>query len=236
MKNIGIKFKGLQEVKHLFDAKTYRYVINEALGNAAKEAKIELQEEMKKVFDEPTKYTLNSMYFKRDFRNLSVEFMLKDKADQYLFPQIEGGSREQKRSEKHLQRLAGVGYKLFYVPGPGLKLNKYGNIPGSLLVQILSALKAFPEVGYMANVTERSRQRRLKMKRPKPIRDFFITKGHSGIHPGVWEKIKHGRIRPILLFVKDPKYIPRLKFYETITNSFKNHLQGKLNIEWEKLK
>jgi len=236
MKNIGLKIKGLPEVKHLFDAKTYKRMINDALEETAKKAKVELQEEMTKVFDRPTRWTLNSAYYKRNFNNLSIEFQLKDKADRYLFPQIEGGSREQKRSEKHLERLAGSGMKLYWVPGAGVKLDKYGNVSGGQITQILSGLKAFPEVGYMANITDRSRKRaERRVKKPKPPREFFIAKGHSRLHPGVWEKVKHGRIRPILLFIKDPQYSERLDFYGTIANSFKKHLQGRLNVQVEEL-
>jgi len=237
MKNIGLKIKGLPEVKHLFDAKTYKRMINDALEETAKKAKVELQEEMTRVFDRPTRWTLTRPYFIRHFNNLSIEWKLRDlKADEYLWPHIEGGSREQKGSEKYLQKIAGVGHKVYWVPGAGVKLNKYGNVSGGQITQILSVLKALPEVGYLGNITERSKRRaEHRVKKPKPPREFFIAKGHSRLHPGVWEKVKHGRIRPILLFIKDPQYSERLDFYGTIANSFKKHLQGRLNIQVEEL-
>jgi hypothetical protein len=74
-------------------------------------------------------------------------------ASKFLAPEIYGGQRGQKRSERALTRYAppdvkrAMGNRGYWVPGPGLTLNAYGNVSGSTMVQILSDLKAFGEVG-----------------------------------------------------------------------------------------
>lgn len=55
-------------------------------------------------------------------------------------PEIEGGRRGQKRSERILAQMAGLpgGY---WVPGPGVKLDAYGNARGSTITQIQAVLR-----------------------------------------------------------------------------------------------
>jgi hypothetical protein len=153
---------------------------------------------------------------------MSVDIGLKEwagkgtAASEYLKPQIFGGPRKMKRSERYLGS--------YYVPGAGAKLNQYGNMSGAQITQILSALKALPEVGYMANRTERSR------KRNKKFRNFFMIRNPgSHLHPGVYEKLANGRIKPILIFIRSPHYMIKLEWFDVIRKAISKNIQSRFN-------
>lgn len=193
------------------------FATSKALNLTAKEVKAEVRKEMPRVFDRPTPFTLNSVYMSpATKKDLSAEVWLKDFAPkgtpavEYLAPQVYGGPRRQKRSERWLQWRGILPSGMFWTPGPGARLNQYGNIPGGRITQMLSALKAFPEVGYMANITERS------MKRNKKPRDYFALPRSRGRLPaGVYERVGRGRrgLRFTLAFIRQPYYKPRLPFF-----------------------
>ena len=221
-----MKIEGLEEVKKLLSKERIKKVLLEAINDTARlDVKPAIQEEMRKVFDRPTPYTLNSVYTKLNSADMSVDIGLKEwagkgtPASEYLKPQIFGGGRPMKRSEKYLGS--------YYVPGAGARLNQYGNIPGSQITQMLSALKAFPEVGYSMNV----RGKRGKGR----IRNFFMIKNPGGnLHPGVYEKMANGSIKCILIFVRSPSYQVRLRWFEVIRDSFSKHVQQRFNQSFDK--
>src|SRR5690606_33547798 len=72
---------------------------------------------------------------------------------------IFGVERVAKRSERQLMRAGLISPNERVVPGEGMRLNQYGNIPSSTMIQILSAIRAFTEAGFQANITERSKGR-----------------------------------------------------------------------------
>jgi len=229
MLKMEFKLEGLEEVKKLLSKERIRKVLLNAINDTGRlDVKPAIQEEMKKVFDRPTPYTLNSVYTRLNSSDMSVDIGLKEWGDkgtaasEYLKPQIFGGSRPMKRSEKYLGS--------YYVPGAGARLNQYGNIPGSQITQILSALKAFPEVGYLANVTDRS-----KGRRKGRIRNFFMIKNPGGnLHPGVYEKMANGSIKCILIFVRSPSYQVRLRWFEVIRDSFLKNVQHRFNQSFDR--
>ena len=223
MIKIECKLEGLEEVKKMFSSELMKKVLLNTINDTARlDAKPAIQEEMKKVFDRPTPYTLNSVYTKLNTQDMSVDIGLKEwggkgtAAAEYLKPQIFGGGRPMKRSEKYLGS--------YYVPGAGARLNQYGNMSGAQITQILSALKAFPEVGYLANVTGRSR------KRNKKIRNFFMVKNPGGnLHPGVYERLGSGKIKPILIFIGSPHYTIRLRWFDVIQKAVNQNIQRRFN-------
>jgi hypothetical protein len=189
-----------------------------ALTKIAPAVKAELQAEMGRVFDRPTRYTMGSVFSL--VRKTVAEIWLKDRgsgtpAGKYLLPQIIGGRRRQKRFERALEASGNLPRGWVVVPGAGTKLDAHGNISGAQIVQILSALRAFSNVGFSANRTARSRARR-KSK----LRDLFVSgpinaapAANGGRLPfGVWER-KGGRIINILFFVRSATYGVRFNFY-----------------------
>lgn len=244
---IKVEIKGLDEVKSWLKSipeKQIPFAMSKAINETAKEVKADLVSEMKKVFDRPTSYTLNSVFIKpATKRDLQATVGIKESggkgtpASKYLAPQVFGGSRRFKRSERALQMAGLLPSGMYWSIGKGAELDAYGNIPGGKMTQILSVLKA--SVDTSQNMTARSR---VKNKKP---RDFFVvTKKRGGLAPGVWERlpgtgveikghkgpnaiqkgrqkgrfysvIQGRRVRPILIFTKSPNYKPRFMFFET---------------------
>jgi hypothetical protein len=142
--------------------------------------------EMKRVFDRPTPFTLNSLKLtpaKKDSLLATVWF--KDpprlgSGQHYIEPQVFGGTRELKRMEKMLKMK-------HLMPGAGAKLDAYGNISRGQLTQMLSVLKAFNMAGYDMNQTSRSG------KRNRKPRDYFaVLKKRGGLLPGIYQRVQSG--------------------------------------------
>ena len=207
-----------------FQKKLIPAVAMDTVNHIANIAAKKVRTAMSQVFDRPTPYTLNSIFVK-PAKVASLEAFayvgIKDwpdkgiAANKFLSPEIYGGQRNLKRSEEALLRkgLLPVG-SLAIAPGKGMKLNQYGNIPGSAMVSILSGLKAFSEVGYIAN-------RAAKTKTKKP-RQFIVFDPPGKGTLGVYERYGTGmrKVKPLLAFIKQPHYKPRLRFHDIILDEY----------------
>lgn len=179
--------------------------------------------EMQRIFDRPTPFTLNSIRkTTASPSNLQARVFLKDDGVRghrhYLYPQIEGGTREQKFYETVFTMIgvkAGEMQRqdVYIVPGSGAKLDQYGNMSRGQIRQILSALgKAQRTAGYSANRTAASARRK-----GKRLVEYFIGRPGGGRLPfGVYMRTKFAfgsAIKPVLIFVKQPQYQKRFDFY-----------------------
>jgi hypothetical protein len=132
----------------------------------------------------------------------------------FMQPEVIGGQRAVKRSEQAFQRAGIMPGGMLWVPGAGAKLNQYGNIMPSLLTQILSATKAFGEVGYLANRTSRSK------KRNKKAIEIFAGKPGGGALPlGVYRRTANG-VKPLLVFVSHANYKSRIPMGQIATDVY----------------
>lgn len=187
--------------------------LSKALTSTAFEVRKEERAEMPRVFDKPTPYVLNSLFvWPATPASLKAEVGFKDTggkdtpAANILGPHIRGGSRKYKRSEKLLTNRGILLDGRYWVPGAGVKRDRFGNVGGGTITQILSALGA--QSDRYQNTTARSRRRNKKL--PK---FFAIRKPGRNLVPGVWEK-QGLNVKPILLFVKKPQYrANRFQFY-----------------------
>jgi hypothetical protein len=188
------------------------YAMSVAINRTLNDVKTAEQEEMKRVFDNPTPWALNSIQIKYSNKaNLHGEIKLKDfagkgiPATKFLKAEIEGGSRAIKRSERWLQErgLMPQGYRA--VPGQGAKLDKYGNITGGKITQILSYLGANPISS--ANTPNNK-------KHKKKAQYFAVGVNDNRIYaltPGIYERIGKG-VKPIMIFVKSVSYKARYNY------------------------
>ncbi len=212
-----------------------RYATARALTYTAQDVKAAQVAEMGRVFDRPTPWTLNSVFVRPATKaNLSAIVWLKDQAskgtpaEKYLAAQIEGGPRRMKGFERALMRAGLLPTGWMAVPGSAAKLDSYGNMSSGQIVQILSAMKAFGEQGYSANRTAVSIKRR-----GKKLPQFFVGRpGGGGLPRGVWQRLTfaHGsKIKPVVIFVRGPRYRPIYRFYEvserTISRVFPGHME-----------
>lgn len=221
MIGIDMKLEGIEEAKKLVSKDLFKKILGEAVFNTAYDAKKNLTEEMKIIFDRPTPYVLRGIRIQVNKLDMSVaispeDFPVGHSPADVLLPHIEGGGRPMKRSENHLGN--------YWTPGAGARLNQYGNISGGQITQLLSVLRRLPESGYAANITPRSKKRNIKP------RDYFMTsRTNRGLRAGVWERYGGGRVRPILIFGRPPTYYKRFKYFEILEKSILKNIQRRFN-------
>src|SRR5690606_32221039 len=80
-------------------------------------------------------------------------------AIKWLTPEVFGGPRDDKGVEAMLRRRGVLQQGQYIVPGNGLDLDQFGNVPRGKLNQIMSGAKLFTEEGYTANATGSRRSR-----------------------------------------------------------------------------
>lgn len=177
------------------------------------------------VFDRPRKQTINAIKYRRsDYRKEPIEarvfvqdFVPKGTApEKYLQHQAAGGPRADKPSELGLMSAGILPQGMQTVPGKGVRLNQYGNIPGTLMQQVLSRVRGLRESGYQGNETDTSRAKR---KRKGGSREFFVQNGRTPqgkrrarLAAGIYERVKGG-VKSILRFVAKPQYRPRYDIF-----------------------
>lgn len=205
-----------------------------ALTKTQQLVKKAIEEEMPRVFDNPTPYTLDSLRLQPATKqNLYSRVWLKEDtfkgtaATKYLRPQVEGGERSTKRFERALQARGLLPNGWVAVPGKAASLDQYGNVEPSQIVQILSYFDAFPQQGYRANMTQRKRDNLAKGKPAQGVRGFSyfaLSKPEGKLLPGIYKRMSYGadqRIahlqkgaaKPVFIFVSMPTYKRLLDFY-----------------------
>ncbi len=194
-----------------------------ALTRTAEVVKLKERDEMRRVFRSPTPYTLNSLFMKPATKSkLEAWVWVKDEsvkgtpATKYLLPQIQGGGRNVKRFERLMQARGYMASNEYVVPGQGAQLDAYGNLNRGQLQRILAQLQASFDPLQRETATSRKRNAR---RRTRGGRYFVGGSPGRGRHlaRGIWERLTTGfgsGVRPVLLFVRQPRYAPRFKFFE----------------------
>lgn len=145
--------------------------------------------------------------------------------EKYLSPQIEGGSRRQKRFERLLSRKGILPPGWFALPGKGAKLDAAGNLPGSLIVKLLAYLQAFGPGARRLNSSDSKIDRLTFGTRRTAPTQFIVVRPKvgpmlpgvgRGLAPGIWEARTFRDpakpsgslrgVRPILLFQPRVRY------------------------------
>lgn len=194
------------------------------LNRTAKIAANDVKEQMKKVFNRPTPFALNSIRIKfadKKDKNPYAELNFKDKSNTqppFILPEVEGGARPQKPFEKAFAR-GGEGAALlkapyeYMIPTRAAPLDQYGNVKGSVISNMISDIVGATKAGYNAK-----------------------TKGgKSGGGPKYRAVYANGRpmimytaaskAYPILVGVTKVQYRKRLYFAETITKSYDKNFE-----------
>lgn len=197
-------------------ARLVPYAASTALTRTAQiAAKKDLPDAMRAAFINPTPFTLNSLFVKPATKeNLSARVMVKDSTsrgvvpEKFLFPEVAGGSRNEKGFEKALRYAGWLKNGERAIPGGAAKLDAYGNVSGptirSLLAMIMNA-------GARSSTRDRSGK---KLKKGRWLaNDIFVGTPNGGNRPaGIWRREGH-RIRPLFIFTsKQPLYRARLDF------------------------
>ncbi len=179
------------------------YATSMALTAVARAAQKDVVAAMPRVFDRPTPYTLNATFVEPARKDrLTARVAVKDSGssggvapEHYLLPEVLGGRRDEKRSERAL-RYAGVlapGQRA--VPARGAPLDAYGNLERSTYTSIRRALGA----------------QKLGAQKGTRSASLFVL-GRPGAYRGVF--MRQGRnLQPLLVFTRaEPQYRQRLDF------------------------
>ncbi|MBB2196570.1 hypothetical protein HLH44_03670 [Gluconacetobacter sp. 1c LMG 22058] len=197
-----------------------------ALNMLAANGKRAVVDQMKEVFDRPNPFTLNGFFVRPATPdNLASWVASKDYAPngtpaiRYLGPQIHGGARDMKRSEKALARISGGQY---WVPGPGAPLDQYGNIRPGEMTRILSRLGLMNDAA--SNMTDKTARRLARQgKVAKGQRsEYFIGRERGNGRPkGIYKLAGPGKVVAILLFTpRAPTYRVRLPVEQIVQQAF----------------
>ncbi|MDB0572233.1 hypothetical protein LBW59_15840 [Ralstonia solanacearum] len=215
------------------------YAAARALTRTARQAvKPAIIDEMRRVFDRPTPYTLNALYVRSATKAvLEASVGVKDEVgkgtaqERYLDPQVRGGGRNVKRFESMLRSVGALPADMFLVPGGAAKLDQYGNVSRGQIVEILAYLQAFSLSGFKANSTPETKARRWKGRGKTPGYAYFVLSKPEGKLPaGIYKRINYGAsaghkpwrtahlayggAKPVFVFVRQPAYRKRLPFNE----------------------
>jgi hypothetical protein len=193
------------------DNRQVRFATALALSWTARDAQAEIKREIRRVFDRPTPFTLNSTFVRYATRTkLQAEIGIKDFASKskppilWLSPEIYGGGRPFKQLEFLLIRAGLLRSGEFVVPGEGAKLDSYGNMSRGQIQQILAATQTAFDVQQRSTAASKRRHRIVQ-------RIFALRERRGKLLPGVY--IRNGRgVSPLLLFVRAPHYMVRLAF------------------------
>ena len=194
-------------------------ITRNALNDTADDARFAEIEKIRGVFDRPTLFIQRSPRYRKASReHLSAEVYIDDGGSisptKILDAEVGGGPRRPKRFELALRRSGIMRPDEFAIPAIGQQRDAFGNLPGPLIVRILSQLKAFAEVGYLANRTARSKARNAK----RATVEYFVPSGARAergigrLPRGIYER-RGKRIRAVMIFVSgSPRYGKRYDF------------------------
>lgn len=152
----------------------------------------------------------------------------------YMEPNVEGGKRNIKGFEKALQYHGVLPKGMYIAPGEACPLDAYGNIPHGLIMQILSYFKASERgSGSKSNITPEKKAKLLKGTKKTRGFEYILSRGKGEMNiptesgglrtiqqhlpAGIYKKEGYAwgsRIRPIMMFVKEPSYKKRFPFHE----------------------
>jgi hypothetical protein len=203
---------GLSEIQQ----QNLPFVMAYALTNTAKDIRAAEVEKMREVFDRPSRFALNALQVipatKHDLRAAVTfkEGFGSIPARRYLGPQVEGGSRSHKSHEKALIAAGVMRSTEYAVPSRLMPLDANGNVPGSVIVRMLSDVRAQRDPAN--NSTAKTRKRRRKAGR-----GVFVAM-RDGKAPGIYFRLGMRDLRPMLLFVRAPRYTQRYPYYATASH------------------
>lgn len=218
------------------------FAIAKALTFTGKAIQRELTAEMGRVFDRPTRFTLNSTYLKPATpQSLEARVKIKDEAlkssaaIRWLGPQITGGYRSAKRSEILLRQRGILGNDEYIVPGAGARLDAHGNISRGQMQQILS------RVGASFDPLVRAYGKVSKVRGQSYRETYFYLRDPRGrlTRRGIYRRIIFpgtglSAVQPVLIFVRRPRYRRRLRFFEIVDQVFQLRYPLQLKYELER--
>jgi len=206
------------------------YATAVSLTRTAKFVQGEMAREIGRVFDRPKSYTQGATWVRPATKqNLAAEVLIKDQAFKsappikWLAAEIYGGVRKHKAFELLLIRSGVMPANMYAVPTKAAPMDAYGNMQTAEINRLLSDVRARRDP--LQNATAASKGRRIR-SRTKAAYFYFSTYPVNSrtrhLAPGIYKRtaasgmvgpVRVG-IKPVLLFVRAPRYRQRLRFHQ----------------------
>jgi hypothetical protein len=226
MINVDTNAKAVAEQLERIPARQMPFARSLIANRMAQKVKANEIAVVKSRFDRPTPWTLNSLYIKAATKSRpDARVWFKNDApkgtpaDKYLQPQVFGGTRSAKRMEKAMEAMGYLKPGQFLVPAQGARLDAYGNMRRSQVVQILSAFRAFTGVGFTANASGSKRSNSVQAKSGADKYFFGEINGELGIWQRKRSAFGAGAIPIMLVTDGAPKYRTRFPFFAIAENT-----------------
>ncbi|WP_232365766.1 hypothetical protein [Denitrificimonas caeni] len=178
------------------------FALATALTRTAQNAKRSIEAEMPRAFDTPTRWTLNSLRLEAARKTkLQAVVAVKDRVSRgnpalfWLAPEVDGGSRGDKRAEMALKTAGLLPSGMQVVPGRGAKLNRFGNMTKGAISKAAAGAQASEE--------KQSQEGQAK---------YFVMR-RAGRPIGIAARFSKSRMDIVMAFVSSASYQARLDFY-----------------------
>jgi len=155
------------------------FAISKGLNMAAQHVQPPEINEMKRAFDRPTSYTLNSLKLTPSKKtNLSASVWFKNPPtlgshNHYLEPQVFGGKRALKPWEHSMG-------KRYIMPAKGTKLDAHGNLGRGMITKLRSMYGSQSVAGFDSATKAKSKR--------DPY--FMVTKRKGNLMAGIYERVQ----------------------------------------------
>ena len=216
-----------------------RFATARALTQTAVAGRDAVRAEMDRAFDRPTPWAKRMVRYEPATKEslearvlLSEDTSKNTSAAVALRHEVEGGSRNWKRFEFALQRSGYLGADEIAVPGGAAKIDAYGNMARSQIIQILAYFQAFSQSGYRANTTAKRKAKLAKGTRNTQGWRFWYKRDRRG--RGIYlstrklleGKYVHEDMKPVLMFVRRGNYRARLDMAGAVERVARASFQG----------
>lgn len=238
--NINVNTAEFQRAMGVAESQV-KYAASRAINKVAKQGQQAVQAEMRKVFDRPTEWVINSLRLKPATKaKLEAEVAFKDRnsvesSRTMVEPHVVGGSRRFKAMEARLRGIGMLPAGWFVVPGSAAKVDANGNMSRGQITQVLNVLGSYTEAGFnKANINTVRRLAKGGLKSSQ-YGQFGFTywvnpmagKRTKHLPPGVYQRVQTGfgsSLKPVMVFVNATSYKKRLDFYSIVQRTAEANL------------
>lgn len=213
-------------------ARVIPYAASTALTRCAQRAqKVDLPAEMRRVFNNPTPYAINSLFVQPSTKDtLSARVMVKNTAgrgvvpENFLFPEVAGGNRKNKGFETWLRYSGFLGVGEFAIPARDAKLDAYGNVSGPETKRLMAALGGN---GGKTTFKINAKGKKVIDKRGAFGGGVFVRS--VGKSRGIFQR-DGGSLKKIFTFTsKTPVYRQRLDFTATVQKTAEDNFKNEFS-------
>lgn len=211
---LDIDITGLKQVQDVLSGFSDRRLAAAgatALTRVARDLADQWRSHLEEHIDRPTRATVQAVqWLKADAATMVAEVKIKDTGSstpptQWLLPQELGGRRQVKKFERALQAQGSMPGGWNAVPGPAAKLDAFGNVARSQIVQVIAQLGAKYSPGYQ-RVISKSAAKRSATAVANGRAYVAILPGNKGrATPGVYERSGRG-LRAVFYYVRATQY------------------------------